>query len=716
MIYQGNSLSVNNVEAGIAELVLDCPGSVNKFDRNTLAELKASIEALQGQSDVKALIITSAKPAFIVGADITEFIGTFQLPDDELLGWIKNATDIFDALEDLPFATISAINGYALGGGCETILATDYRIADTTARIGLPEVKLGIMPGFGGTVRLSRISGADNAMEWITTGKDHKADACLKVGVVDAVVAPEKLRDAAINLARNVVSGEFDWQAKRAPKLAPLTLSRIEREMSFNLAKAMVFGKVGKHYPSPFAAIDAIEKGATLDRAGAMAIENQIFAKLAKSNEATAQVGIFLADQLVKSKAKKHVKAASKVEQAAVLGAGIMGGGIAYQSAYKGTPITMKDVNQAALELGLNEASSLLNKQLERGRINGKKMAGVLNNIVPTLSNDSLATADVIVEAVTENPAIKSKVLADTEGAMKDGAILTSNTSTISITELAKSLSKPENFCGMHFFNPVHRMPLVEVIRGEKTSESTINQVVAYAQQLGKTPIVVNDCPGFLVNRVLFPYFAAFNQLIVDGADFVKVDKVMEKVFGWPMGPAYLLDVVGIDTAVHAQKVMAEGFPTRMALPENNLLQVLFDAKRLGQKNGLGFYQFVTDRKGKLKKQVDPQVAELLAPHVAETKDFSEEEIINRLMVPMVNEMIRCLEEGIVDTAEEADMAVVYGLGFPPFRGGVFRFLQTTGLSNFVAAADGYAELGEMYQVTEGLREKAASNQSYLMQ
>ncbi|AWB66515.1 fatty acid oxidation complex subunit alpha FadB [Saccharobesus litoralis] len=716
MIYQGESLTCQIVETGIAELRLDCPGSVNKFDRQTLNEFKSCIEALNQTSGIQALLLVSSKPAFIVGADITEFIGTFQLADDELLQWIKNATDIFDALEDLPFATISAINGFALGGGCETILATDYRVADTTARIGLPEVKLGIMPGFGGTVRLSRLTGADNAMEWITTGKDHKAADCLKVGLVDAVVAPEHLHQAALDIARNVVNGEFDWQAKRAPKLTPLTLSRIEREMSFNLAKAMVFGKVGKHYPAPFAAIDAIEKGATLDRAGAMAIENQIFAKLAKSKEATAQVGIFLADQLVKGKAKKVSKQAKDIKQAAVLGAGIMGGGIAYQSAYKGTPITMKDVNQAALDLGLNEAAKLLTKQVERGRATPSQMAEVLNNIVPSLSYDAIKDVDIVVEAVTENPKVKKLVLAETEQHIQESCVLTSNTSTISINELAKALKRPEQFCGMHFFNPVHRMPLVEIIRGEQTSDETISTVVAYAQKLGKTPIVVNDCPGFLVNRVLFPYFAGFNQLIVDGADFQQVDKVMEKVFGWPMGPAYLLDVVGIDTVVHAQQVMAAGFPERMALPEVNIAKHLYDAGLYGQKNKQGFYRYETDKKGKPKKTIDLEVVQLLDDVCQEPSSFSDEQIIARLMVPMINEMVRCLEEGIVASPEEADMAVIYGLGFPPFRGGIFRYLQTLGLKQYIATADELADLGEIYQVTQGLRDNASLQQNYLGQ
>ncbi|WP_231878808.1 3-hydroxyacyl-CoA dehydrogenase NAD-binding domain-containing protein, partial [Oleiphilus sp. HI0125] len=290
--------------------------------------------------------------------------------------------------------------------------------------------------------------------------------------------------------------------------------------------------------------------------------------------------------------------------------------------------------------------------------------------------------------------------------------ILTSNTSTISIDLLAKNLKRPENFCGMHFFNPVHMMPLVEVIRGEKTSEETIATTVAYAQAMGKTPVVVNDCPGFLVNRILFPYFGGFAALMRDGADFQRVDKIMEK-FGWPMGPAYLLDVVGMDTANHGGEVMAEGYPDRMGKDFKTAIDVMFEAGRFGQKNDKGFYAYELDRKGKQKKVVDESVYDMIKPVVASSNEFTDEEIIERMMVPLCIETVRCLEDGIVDTAAEADMGLIFGIGFPPFRGGALRYIDSIGIEEFNKIADKYADLGALYTPTEGMREMAKTGKKF---
>ena len=373
----------------------------------------------------------------------------------------------------------------------------------------------------------------------------------------------------------------------------------------------------------------------------------------------------------------------------------------------------MKDIHPQALALGMKEASKLLNKQLERGRIDGAKLASVLTTIQPTLDYAGFERADVVVEAVVENPQIKAKVLAETEQHLRDDAILASNTSTIPISQLAQALQRPENFCGMHFFNPVPRMPLVEVIRGEKTSEETLGKVVAWASKMGKTPIVVNDCPGFFVNRVLFPYFAAFSLLLRDGADFRQIDKVMEKQFGWPMGPAWLLDVVGIDTAHHAQQVMAQGFPSRMQKDYRDAIDVLYEAGRYGQKNGLGFWRWTEDKKGKAQKQADAEVDTLLQ-HVCQPKRvFSDEEITNRMMLPMLHEVVRCLEEKIIASPAEADMALVYGLGFPPFRGGAFRYMDTLGNSTVVDQAKRYTALGPLYALPELLVHMAHQHQSW---
>jgi 3-hydroxyacyl-CoA dehydrogenase/enoyl-CoA hydratase/3-hydroxybutyryl-CoA epimerase/enoyl-CoA isomerase len=697
------------LDGGIAELRFDLQGdSVNKFNKATLTELGEALALIKAEPGVKGLLVTSGKDCFIVGADVTEFIEYFTYPEDQLVAWILDVHTLFCLVEDFDFPTVTAINGFALGGGLEFALTTSYRVMSTETKIGLPETKLGIFPGWGGTVRLSRLVGADNAIEWIAGGSQYGATDALKTGVVDAIVAPDKLRDAALNLLGQAIDGQRDWKARRLEKISPLKLNPVESLMAFETAKGFVAGKAGLNYPSPVAAIKAIQQGAQRSREDALKIEAALFAKMAKTPTAFNLVTIFLGDQFVGKVAKKMAKAAPKVESAAVLGAGIMGGGIAYQSASRGTPIIMKDINEKAIDLGLDEARKLLSKLVDRGKMTNAEMADVLTRIRPTLSYGDFGNVDIVVEAVVENPKIKKSVLAEVENHVKDDAIIASNTSTISITSLAEDLKRPENFCGMHFFNPVHRMPLVEVIRGKKSSDRAIATTVAYALAMGKTPIVVNDCPGFLVNRVLFPYFAGFTALVNEGVDFLRIDKVMEK-FGWPMGPAYLLDVVGIDTGHHAVAVMAAGFPDRMAPTERTAIDVMFEAGRFGQKNGKGFYAYVPDKKGKPKKTVDPEAIELVKSvvKVDNSASITDEDIVDRMMLPLLIECGRCLEDGIVRTPIEVDIALVYGLGFPPFRGGPFRYVDAVGLATLGEKAAKYAHLGKLYEPTPMMKQLA---------
>jgi 3-hydroxyacyl-CoA dehydrogenase/enoyl-CoA hydratase/3-hydroxybutyryl-CoA epimerase/enoyl-CoA isomerase len=713
MIYDGTAITVKMIEDGIAELNFNLDGeSVNKFNRVTLENLKAATDAIKGNSDVKGVLVTSGKDCFIVGADITEFGEAFKLPEEEIVEWIVEGNQIFNAIEDLPVPTLTAINGIALGGGFEMCLATDFRVMSEKAKVGLPEVKLGLMPGFGGTVRLSRVIGADNAIEWICMGAENRADKALKMGAVDAVVAPEAVREQSIAMLKSAIAGELNYEARRAVKTSKGLLNSMECMMVFETAKGFVKGQTKGHYPAPIEAIKVMQKHHNLTRDKAQVVEAKGFAKLAKTTESAALIGLFNNDQLLKKKAKEYDAIAKPTNKAAVLGAGIMGGGIAYISALKGTPILMKDIAEAGIELGLNEANKLLSKRVERKKMKPLAMGEALNRIRPTLSYAEFGDVDIVVEAVVENPKVKGIVLAEVEGHVNENTILASNTSTISIDFLAKSVKRPENFLGMHFFNPVHMMPLVEIIRGEKTSEEAVATTVAYAKKMGKTPVVVNDCPGFLVNRVLFPYFGGFAGLMKDGADFRQIDKVMEK-FGFPMGPAYLMDVVGIDTGKHANEVMAEGFPERMKADFTSAMDVLYENGFYGQKNNKGFYTYVEDKKGKPKKVFDESVLELLAPVLGEARDFDAEEIIARCMIPMCNEVVRCLEEGIVDTAAEADMALVFGVGFPPFRGGALRYIDTVGLANFVELADKYKDISPLYHVTDKMREMAANGESY---
>lgn len=716
MIYQGKNIQVDFFDQtqGIVQFHFNATDeSINKFDRKTTQEYQEAVTALENRDDIQGLIVTSGKSVFIAGADITEFTEYFSRSKDEIETWLLDINHIFNRFEDLPFPKVAAINGAALGGGCEMALVCDYRVAGVSAQIGLPETKLGIFPGFGGSVRLPRLIGIDNALEAIATGKAYRPDAALKLGLVDAVVADELLEQAAADLVKKCLAGDFDWQAKRQEKQVPVKLNQLEQAMAFNSAKGVIFAKANpKHYPAVAIALETIEKHANLNRDDAIALEAKGFAKAATTPQATALVGLFLNDQTVKKLAKKHSQNAQTIKQAAVLGAGIMGGGIAYQAATKGLPIIMKDIQTKQLDLGMNEAGKLLSKEVERGKSTPAKMAQTLSHIRPTLNYGDFGEVDIVIEAVVENPTIKEAVLSEVEGLVKQDAILASNTSTISITRLAHALKRPENFVGMHFFNPVHRMPLVEVIRGEKTSDTAIATTVALAQKMGKTPIVVNDCPGFLVNRVLFPYFGAFDLLVKEGADFVSIDKTMEK-FGWPMGPAYLLDVVGMDTGVHAAKVMAEGFPDRMKPDYKGATQLMFEHERLGQKNGVGFYQYETDKRGKPKKIADSTTYELL--NLVQTGDqtFDEQEIIDRMMIAFCNETVRCLEDNIVASPAEADMAMIMGVGFPPFRGGPCRYIDQIGVANYVALCDKYAYLGKAYEAPAKLRDMAQNGETF---
>jgi 3-hydroxyacyl-CoA dehydrogenase/enoyl-CoA hydratase/3-hydroxybutyryl-CoA epimerase/enoyl-CoA isomerase len=718
MIYSGKAITVRSTDGGIAELCFDLQDdSVNKFNALTVGELKDATAAIAADTSLKGVIVTSGKPVFIVGADITEFGALFGAGEDEIADRILAINlDVFNAFEDLPVPTVAAINGIALGGGFEMALVCDYRVMSETARVGFPETKLGIIPGYGGTTRLPRLVGADNAIEWIASGKEQKADQALRCGAVDAVVAPDLLGDAARSLLQQCIDGKLDFAAKRREKQEPLKLNRVEATMVFETSKAFVASQAGPHYPAPITAIKVMEKAAGMSRDDALREEARGIAKMAGTLAAKNLIGLFLGDQLLAKSGKSLAKKAGKVERAAVLGAGIMGGGIAYQSALKGTPIIMKDIAQAGIDLGLAEAGKLLSKQVERGRMSVADMTGVLNKIQPSLSYDGFDHVDIVVEAVVENPKVKHAVLTETEAKIREDAVLASNTSTISISHLAEPLKRPENFCGMHFFNPVHRMPLVEVIRGEKTGEEAIAKTVAYALAMGKKPIVVNDCPGFLVNRILSPYIGAFMGLVRRGVDFVTIDRAMER-FGWPMGPAYLCDVVGIDTGVHAGAVMAEGFPDRMKYDFRTCHDVMFENERLGQKNGRGYYAYEADKKGRPKKVVDEEVAALLAPVIEGSETLDDEAIVDSMMIPMCLEAVRCLEDGIAASATDVDLALIYGIGFPPFRGGALHYIDDVGIDKFVARADELAAavgpLKAMYVPTEKLREMAASGGAF---
>ena len=713
MLYQGSAFRLEMLNNNILKVVFDLKDqSANVFNALALKELGETLEIIQKQN-ARGLLFTSGKSSgFVFGADVTEFLDHFKKTETELTNWIASINAIFNGFEDLPYPKVALVNGFALGGGCEIALTMDYRLASPKAAMGLPETKLGIIPGWGGTVRLPRLIGADHAIEWVTGAKHYKADEALKFGAIDGIVEDAKLEEAGLKLLEKCISGELNWKARVEAKKSPLRLDKIESMMSFEGSKSFVAALAGPHYPAPVKSVEAMQKASLMDRTAALKVEAETFAFCAKTKTAECLVQVFLGDQYLKKVSKKITKDAKPTQLGAVLGAGIMGGGIAYQSASMGVGVLMKDIKHEQLDLGMSEASKIMLKEVERKKMSPDKMAKVLASITPTLSYADFGNTQFVVEAVVENEKIKKAVLADVENVTSENTILASNTSTISITKLAEGLKRPEKFCGMHFFNPVHRMPLVEIIRGAKTSQETIAQAVNYANQMGKTPIVVNDCAGFLVNRILFPYFNGFIFLLEDGVDFQRIDKVMEK-FGWPMGPAYLLDVVGIDTGFHASSIMANAFPDRMGFKNKTILEMMYEQKRYGQKNGLGFYEYEIDKKGKPVKKVNPAVYEIIKPVVKKQIEISDEEIVMRMMLPMIIEASRCLEDKIVDSPVEVDMGLLLGLGFPPFRAGALKYADSIGLKNLQTFAKQFIELGKLYEFTPFMNNLAAENKTY---
>lgn len=714
-MFQGQSLRLTPLdEAGLFELCFDRQGeSINKFDERTVDELRQVTRLLAAEPALKGVLATSAKDVFIVGADITEFGQKFTHSEQEITADVLRSNEVFLAFEDLPAPTVVAVNGFALGGGLEFALACSARVMSETAQIGVPEVKLGLFPGFGGTVRLVRLAGPAAACEWVASGKPAKAKTALEAGVVEEVVPAPDLRERALNWLRRAMNGEIDWRAMQDRKRLPVAIPPADADRAFQEAREKAAQGSAPHQPAAVAAIEMMHRGAPLSREEALRLEAEIFGQIARTQAASAMVQTFLSEQAVKKVARSAAKGAAPVRNAAVLGAGIMGGGIAITTALKGVPVRMKDIHLEALDQGMAEARKQLARQVKSGRLTEKRAAELLSTITPQLDSTGLEQVDLVIEAIIENLDIKRKVLKDLEPQLNANAIIASNTSSLRIDDIAAGLSHPERVVGMHFFNPVPVMPLLEIVRGSHTSDATVATAVAYATALGKTPVVVRDCPGFLVNRVLTAYMRGFLQLVADGADFVKVDEVMED-FGWPMGPAYLEDVVGMDTGSHVNDVISAGYPDRMPPLQYDALRLMASLRRFGQKSGLGFYKYAPSSTGRPVRSPAGDTRAILAQVQPNgRRDFTPAEIVDRMMLPMVLEAARALHEGVVGTPAEVDLALQLGLGFPAYAGGPLKYADWLGLPQVVARCEALRSLGAAYEPDDRLRAMAAADERF---
>jgi 3-hydroxyacyl-CoA dehydrogenase/enoyl-CoA hydratase/3-hydroxybutyryl-CoA epimerase/enoyl-CoA isomerase len=704
------ALRLELLDGNIALVTIDQPGSrANTLGQAMLGELEAMFAQLQARSDLRGLIFKSGKPGmFIAGADLRE-LGSAPQDPDSTRKLVKRGLDLIASIEKLPYPTVAAIEGSCMGGGLELALGFDYRLASTHPKteIGLPETKIGLIPGWGGTQRLTRLIGPSLAAEMICTGEAAKADRARQIGIVFDAVPSERLLDETKRLLHDAQRSE-EWQALRKRKQQPVGLSEEQQSFTFAVARAQVMSKTRGQYPAPLAALEAIAKGCNLTLEEGLKAETEQFVKLVGSPISRNLIAVFFMTQrLQKGPGTSDATVQPKtVRNAAVLGAGTMGSGIAMAHVRRGIPTVILDKFPAALEKGVGFVAKSLQARVAAGRLSPDEATAALARLSISTSLDTMADRDVVIEAITENEEAKVNTFRQLQIVLKPDAILASNTSAISITRMAKSVERPENFAGMHFFNPVERMQLVEVIHGDKTSDETIVRLVALARQLGKTPIVVRDCPGFLVNRILFPYLNESLVLLQEGASPRAIDKAAV-AFGMPMGPITLHDLVGLNTSMHAGHVINNAFADR-AVP-TRILEELVAAGRIGPDSGAGFYSYAKGSRG----VDDPKLEPILAKCRTSQRQISNEEITDRLFLPMLTEASRVLSEGIVRDPGDVDMGLILGIGFPPFRGGILRWADSMGLAKVLEELKPYEHLGVRFHPTEQMHKLAAEGKGF---
>lgn len=680
----------------VAVVVFDLVGEkVNKLSTPVMTRLREVIQDLK-KSTYRAVIFKSGKEKiFIAGADIEEIksLSTKEQVDKA----VSAGQSIFNELEDLPMPTIAAIHGACAGGGCEFVLACDYRIAseDSSTRIGLPETKLGIIPGFGGCVRLPRVIGIANALDVILAGKLLNPKKAKSTGLVDKVVHPDMLEEFSLKFAKDIIA---KGGKKRPKQFAPrntaesLMNSFVGKPLVFSQAKKTVLSKTHGHYPAVLKAIEVVKKTYGMrDREQALQIERHAFSECALTDVSKNLIHVFYLMEGVKktSGVVGSTIKGKEVKKLGVLGAGTMGGGIAYVAADKGIEVRMKDISWDAVGLGLAHAREIWEKLLKRKSIDSYELSQKINRISGALDWSGFKNCDLVVEAIVENMDVKKKVIAECASMLKEDAIIVTNTSSLSVAEMAQAHPRPENFAGMHFFNPVNMMPLVEVIRGPQTSDETVITVFEAAKKMGKLPVVVKDGPGFLVNRLLLPYMAEALFLLQEGMDIHTVDSAYVKEFGMPMGPFALMDEVGLDVCVKVLKIFKKAFGARIETAP--CMEKLESSGRLGKKNQKGFYLYDERRKS---QGVDEKIySELGLPKPS--NPLTKKECLERGIFAMINECsLALLEDRIVDTAQEVDLAMITGTGFPPFRGGLLKYADAVSAKYIADQLELYAQKG----------------------
>ena len=665
------------VKDGIGIVRLNDPARpVNVISEGLLREMGDILRRLEeGEGGVRAAVIVSEKKGtWIAGADIEEFKG-FRTPADAEAA-SRAGQEMLNRLERLPIPVVAAIDGAALGGGLETALACTYRIATDgpKTKLGLPEVQLGIIPGAGGTQRLPRLVGLRTALDLMLTGKQLDARRARKAGIVDEVVPAAILLDVATKAARELADRTREPKGGR-PTGSPDRMENLlpMRRLIFSKARQGVMQKTHGLYPAPLRLLKVVERGIDKPIDQGFALEAKAFGELAVTPEARSLVHVFFTSTAAKNDpGLEGVKPAS-LDQVAVVGAGFMGAGIAAVSAEAGLRVRLKDVTPEQAGKGLRTARETLTKRARRKKLKRFEVTRITDRVQPTTEYTGFRTSDVVVEAVFEDVELKHRVLREIEDASTGDTVVGTNTSTIPIARLAEGVQRPEQVIGLHFFSPVDKMPLLEIITHQGTSDRVVATSHAYAKKIGKTPIIVNDSPGFFVNRILTPYMAEAALLLEEGVRMDEIDRAMTG-WGFPVGPVTLYDEVGLDVAQKAGTIMAAAFADRMT-PSDVVDRMVADG-RLGRKNGKGFYKYEDNKKG----APDEAVYALIGG--PPRREMATEEIQERLALVMVNEAVRTLEEGVLRSARDGDVGAVFGIGFPPFRGGPFWYVDREGAGN----------------------------------
>jgi len=677
------SLLKLRIENNFAVIEFDQPDAkVNVLSSLSLSELQEIIRQLGKRKDLSGAFITSAKPdIFIAGADIKEIENITVVSDAEAKA--KAGQDILNELEKLHFPTVALINGACLGGGLELALACDYRLAafGDKVKLGLPEVKLGIISGFGGTKRLPRLVGLRKGLELILSGDAIGGNEALKIGLVDGLYSQNRLLEEGIELLKQKQAKRKGFKPKFKGALNIfLDQTYSGRFILKSQAKKFVLQNTKGHYPAALKALEVVVKNYTSSLGAALAREAKAFAELAVGVISKNLISVFYLIEKYKKLKWTEAKPVS-IQKCALLGAGVMGGGIAQLFSAYGLPVRMKDLNYQALGRGLKQAKEVYDYAVKKRKLKPNQAAAAMGLISAATDYSGFSNADLIVEAVVEDMRIKQAVFGELNTVAKPDAVLATNTSCLSVAQMSDKVSDKSRVAGMHFFNPVHRMPLIEIIRSQYTSEETIATLVEFSRKIGKTPIVVKDACGFLVNRILIPYLDEAGFTLEDGVSFARIDRIMLK-FGMPMGPFALIDEIGLDVGYKVAHLLEEHFGRRMKVPE--ILKQAYGKKWFGKKSGKGFYI----HKGK-DKIPNKEIYGFLAKKKAA---ISEEDILKRMVFKMINEAGRCLEEKVCNEPSDVDIGMMMGTGFPPFRAGLLRYADTIGCARIVKDLERFKE------------------------